>query len=303
MFAEACSLVMESSDKRLSQNAHRTVVVENQIMNWSHQVHIRRHDDTGLADCSASTSEADPLPLGARRAGGARRHARMSKCEHVLNGGLFEGAASSGYYAGTWEDLDTSRDDGVISSRLKGGYGWKEVLSWAPMFDLFSKSGVSDTGRRSGAPSLASKDDFLTERDDDGGGDVNDGWVWQSRGKNGSSRKKPKPRAADVDSKSTFHAGPVGLAVEMGTEARDAVSPSRRRSETCVPSSAPARCVDSRSGIGLTSFKAGSSGKDGTTSSPTTRGHRTHGYRAHGRTVLARPGRDAPSHLEMTRKR
>ena len=38
------------------------------------------------------------------------------------------------------------------------------------------------------------------ERDDDGGGDVNDGWVWQSRGKNGSSGKKPKPRAADVDS-------------------------------------------------------------------------------------------------------
>ena len=56
---------------------------------------------------------------------------------------------------------------------------------------------------------------------------------------NGSNRKKPKPRAADVDSKSTFHADPVAFAVEMGVEARDAVSPSRRRSETCVPSSAP----------------------------------------------------------------
>ena len=61
-----------------------------------------------------------------------------------LNGALPEGAASSGCYVGTWEALDTSRDGGVISSRLKGGYGWKEVLCGAPMYDLFSKSGVSD---------------------------------------------------------------------------------------------------------------------------------------------------------------
>ena len=53
--AESCSLVMESLDKRLSQIAHRMVVVENQIMDWSHQVLIRRHDDTGLMDRSAST--------------------------------------------------------------------------------------------------------------------------------------------------------------------------------------------------------------------------------------------------------
>ena len=64
---------------------------------------------------------------------------------------------------------------------------------------------------------LGSKNDLLAEGDDDGGGDVNDAWVWQSRVKNGSTRKKPKPRAADVDSKSTFHADPVDLAVEMGT--------------------------------------------------------------------------------------
>ena len=112
-------------------------------------------------------------------------------------------------------------------------------------------------------------------------------------GKNGSSKKKPKPRAADVDSKSTLHTDPVGLAVEMGTDARDAVSPSRRRSETCAPSAPSARSVDSRSGIVLTSFKAWSSGKDRTTSSPTTRGHRTHGYRARGRAGAgkARPSR------------
>ena len=53
--AESCSLVMESLDKRLSQIAHRMVVVENQIMDWSHQVLIGRHDDTDLMDRSAST--------------------------------------------------------------------------------------------------------------------------------------------------------------------------------------------------------------------------------------------------------
>ena len=47
--------MMESLDKRLSQIAHRMVVVENQTMDWSHQVLIRRHDDTGLMDRSAST--------------------------------------------------------------------------------------------------------------------------------------------------------------------------------------------------------------------------------------------------------
>ena len=47
----------------------------------------------------------------------------MSKCEHDLNGSLSEGAASSGYYVGTWEALDAFRDGGVISSRLKGGFG------------------------------------------------------------------------------------------------------------------------------------------------------------------------------------
>ena len=70
--AEACSLVMESLDKRLSQIAHRMVVVENQIMDWSHQVLIRRHDDTGLMDRSASTP------------------------------------GSSGNYVGTWEAFDVN---------------------------------------------------------------------------------------------------------------------------------------------------------------------------------------------------
>ena len=167
----------------------------------------------------------------------------------------------------------------MISSRLKGGYGSKEVPSWAPMYDFCRKSGVStprlddssgDRAVEAEVPSLASKDDLLTQGDDDGGGEVNDGWVWQSREKNDSSRKKPKPRAADVDSKSTFHSDPADLAVEMRTRS------------TCidrVPSSAPARFVDSRRGTGLTSFKARSSGKDRTMSSPTTHGHRTDGYR------------------------
>ena len=71
-FAESCSLVMESLDKRLSQIAHRMVVVENQIMDWSHQVLIQRHDDTGLMDRSASTP------------------------------------GSSGNYVGTWEAFDVN---------------------------------------------------------------------------------------------------------------------------------------------------------------------------------------------------
>ena len=40
-----------------------------------------------------------------------RQHARMSNCEHDLNGALPEGAASFGY-VGTWEALDTS---GVVA--------------------------------------------------------------------------------------------------------------------------------------------------------------------------------------------
>ena len=69
MVADACSLVMESVAKRLSQITHRIVVVENQIVDWSLQVLIKRHDDMGLADCSASTPEAYPLPSDPRRAG------------------------------------------------------------------------------------------------------------------------------------------------------------------------------------------------------------------------------------------
>ena len=50
---------MQPSDGKLGQvsltDRHRMVVVENQIMDWSHQVLIRRHDDTGLMDRSAST--------------------------------------------------------------------------------------------------------------------------------------------------------------------------------------------------------------------------------------------------------
>ena len=109
MGVEACSLVMESLEKRLSQITHRMAVFENKILDQNRQVHIRRHDDTGLADCTASTPRADPLPLDPRRAGGARLHAQMSKSEHDLNGALPEGPASSGCYVGIREALDTSR--------------------------------------------------------------------------------------------------------------------------------------------------------------------------------------------------
>ena len=85
-FAESCSLVMESLDKRLSQIAHRMVVVENQIMDWSHQVLIRRHDDTGLLDCSAST----PGPLATTLERGEafdvnslRKRGRMSRTRTI----------------------------------------------------------------------------------------------------------------------------------------------------------------------------------------------------------------------------
>ena len=52
------------TNKRLSQIAHRMVVVEDQTMDWSHQVLIQRHDDTGWMDRSASTPESSGNHVG-----------------------------------------------------------------------------------------------------------------------------------------------------------------------------------------------------------------------------------------------
>ena len=141
------------------------------------------------------------------------------------------------------------------------------------MHDLFSKIGVSnprlddssgDRAVEAGLPSLASKGDFLSERDDDGGGDVNDGWVWQSRGKKRLKREEAQASCSRCGLTVNVSPGSRGFRHGDGytTSEREIVSTRFRCTIDRVPSSTPARCVDSLSGIGLTSLKTRSSGKD-----------------------------------------